>query len=163
MNYSQRPGRPSRRPLRQKTRLMRYLSRRSLACLIAIGFVLVAAGCSSRSADQTTVRFWAMGREGEVVVELIPEFERTHPAIRVEVQQLPWSAAHEKLLTAFAGDATPDVCQLGNTWIPEFAALNALEPLDGYVAASPIVDPTDYFAGIWDTNRVGRKLFGVPW
>jgi multiple sugar transport system substrate-binding protein len=109
------------------------------------------------------IRLWAMGREGELVAQLVPEFERTHPGVRVDVQQLPWTAAHEKLLTAFAGDATPDVCQLGNTWVAEFAALNALEPLDGYVAASPIVDPTDYFAGIWDTNRVGGKLFGVPW
>ena len=30
-----------------------------------------------------------MGREGEVVAELLPEFERTHPGIRVDVQQLP--------------------------------------------------------------------------
>ena len=77
-----------------------------------------------------------MGREGELVAELLPEFERTHPGIRVLAQQLPWTAAHEKLLTAFAGDATPDVCQLGNTWIPEFAALKALEPLDASVAQS---------------------------
>jgi multiple sugar transport system substrate-binding protein len=104
-----------------------------------------------------------MGREGELVAELLPEFERTHPGIRVEAQQLPWTAAHEKLLTAFAGDALPDVCQLGNTWIAEFAALNALEPLDVSVAASSIVDPADYFAGIWDTNNVGGKLYGVPW
>ena len=54
----------------------------------------------------------------------------------MRVQQIPWTAAHEKLLTAFAGDATPDVCQLGNTWIPEFAALDALEPLDDRVATS---------------------------
>ncbi|MET0440720.1 MAG: extracellular solute-binding protein, partial [Casimicrobiaceae bacterium] len=85
----------------------------------------VATGCSAPPRD-TVVRFWAMGREGEVVTEILREFERTHPGIRVEVQQLPWTAAHEKLLTAFAGEATPDVCQLGNTWIPEFAALNAL-------------------------------------
>ena len=104
-----------------------------------------------------------MGREGEVVTGLLPEFERTHPGIRVKVQQLPWTAAHEKLLTAFAGDVTPDICQLGNTWIPELVALNALEPLDRYVASSPIVDATDYFAGIWDTNRIGGKLYGVPW
>ena len=104
-----------------------------------------------------------MGREGELVVELLPEFERTHPGIRVEAQQLPWTAAHEKLLTAFAGDALPDVCQLGNTWIAEFAALKALEPLDDRVAASSIVDPADYFGGIWDTNQVDGKLYGVPW
>ena len=57
----------------------------------------------------------------------------------------------------------PDICQLGNTWIPEFAALDALEPLDAYVAASPTVDRSDYFAGIWDTNVIDGKLYGVPW
>ena len=130
---------------------------------MVIGAILLATGCSPRSADQTVVRFWAMGREGEVVTELIPEFERTHPGIRISVQQLPWSAAHEKLLTAFAGDSTPDVCQLGNTWIPEFVALHALEPLDGRLAGSPTIDPHDYFPGIWDTNVVEGKLYGVPW
>ena len=104
-----------------------------------------------------------MGREGEVVAELLPEFERTHPGIRVKVQQLPWTAAHEKLLTAFAGDATPDLCQLGNTWIPELVALNALEPLDRHVRASPIVQAGDYFPGIWDTNQIDGALYGVPW
>ena len=109
------------------------------------------------------VRFWAMGREGEVVTQLLPAFEQSHPGLRVDVQQLPWSAAHEKLLTAFAGDSTPDICQLGNTWIPEFVALNALVPLDADIASSAIVDARDYFPGIWDTNRVGGKLYGVPW
>jgi multiple sugar transport system substrate-binding protein len=104
-----------------------------------------------------------MGREGEVVAELLPEFERAHPGIRVKVQQLPWTAAHEKLLTAFAGDATPDLCQLGNTWIPELVALNALLPLDQHAADSSIVRADDYFAGIWDTNRVDGQLYGVPW
>jgi multiple sugar transport system substrate-binding protein len=49
-----------------------------------------------------------MGQEGEQVRALLPEFERRHPGIRVRVQQIPWSAAHEKLLTAYAGDAMPD-------------------------------------------------------
>jgi multiple sugar transport system substrate-binding protein len=76
---------------------------------------------------------------------------------------VPWTAAHEKLLTAFAGDATPDLCQLGNTWIPELVALKALEPLDRYAAASPIVRADDYFSGAWATNTVDGALYGVPW
>ena len=104
-----------------------------------------------------------MGREGEVVSELLPEFERTHPGIKVVVQQLPWSAAHEKLLTAFAGNATPDLCQLGNTWIPEFVALNALDSLDTFAASSQAIDRGDYFEGIWDTNVVNGRLYGIPW
>ena len=106
--------------------------RRLLAALACAGpAAILGAGCARRR-DDNVVRFWAMGSEGEVVTKLLPEFERAHPGIRVDVQQLPWSAAHEKLLTAFAGDATPDLCQLGNTWIPEFVALQALEPLDAW-------------------------------
>jgi multiple sugar transport system substrate-binding protein len=137
------------------------LSRR--AVLLVAGVLALTSGCGASPTSPTVLRFWAMGREGEVVARLLPEFERAHPGIRVKVQQLPWTAAHEKLLTAFAGDVLPDVGQLGNTWIPEFVALNALEPLDGYVAASPVVDAEDYFAGIWDTNRIGGRLYGVPW
>jgi multiple sugar transport system substrate-binding protein len=132
--------------------------------VLLFAFVAVSlASCRSPPSGETVLRFWAMGREGEVVVQLLPEFERTHPGIRVEVQQLPWTAAHEKLLTAFAGDATPDICQLGNTWVPEFVALGAIAPLDRYVADSPVVDPADYFRGIWETNIVGGTLYGVPW
>ncbi|MEP7067879.1 MAG: sugar ABC transporter substrate-binding protein [Usitatibacter sp.] len=128
---------------------------------VLLGVLL--AGCAERVADRTELRFWVMGREAEVIGKLLPEFEQRNPDVRVVVQQLPWTAAHEKLLTAFAGDALPDLCQLGNTWVPEFAALGALEPLDARVAASSIVRQDDYFAGIWDTNRVDGALRGVPW
>src|SRR5205823_5172776 len=111
------------------------------ALMLLIGVATLGSGCARHAADVTVVRFWAMGREGEVVTALLPEFERTHPGIRVDVQQLPWTAAHEKLLTAFAGDATPDICQLGNTWIPEFVALGALQPLDAWLATSSVDTP----------------------
>src|SRR5512143_392007 len=102
-------------------------------------------GCA-RSRD-STVRFWAMGREGEVVGALLQDLERSS-GIRMRVEQLPWSAAHEKLLTAFAGDTTPDLCQLGNTWLPDLVALDALEPLAARVRAAPGITPRDYFGGI---------------
>lgn len=129
--------------------------------LLAACTVLI--GCNPSSDHRTVLRFWTMGREGEVVAQLLPEFERLHPQLRVEIEQLPWTAAHEKLLTAFAGDSTPDLCQLGNSWIPEFAALHALRALDAEVAHSATVHAADYFAGIWDTNLMGTTLYGVPW
>ena len=113
--------------------------------------------------EAATLRLWAMGREGEVVSELMPAFERANPGIRVSVQQIPWSAAHEKLLTAYVGDATPDIAMLGNTWVPEFVALDALEPLDSRVGASSHVLRSDYFAGIWNTNVVDGVTYGIPW
>lgn len=110
-----------------------------------------------------TLRLWAMGREGEVAGELLADFKRERPDIRVAIEKLPWSAAHEKLLTAFAGDATPDIAQLGNTWLPEFVALGALAPLDERIAATPEVGVADYFEGIWATNRIEGRVYGLPW
>ena len=125
--------------------------------------VLLLSGCVPSPSDKQTLRFWVMGREGEVVAQLLPEFERRNPGIRVRLQQLPWTAAHEKLLTAFAGDTLPDLSQLGNTWVPELAALHALVDLDSHVAASRGVVAEDYFPGIWNTNVIDGRLYGIPW
>ena len=134
-----------------------------IARVVSICLLVLLAGCARERDERTVVRFWAMGYEGEVVARLMPEFERRHPDIRVEVQQLPWTAAHEKLLTAFAGDALPDVCALGNTWIPEFALLDALEPLQPLLARSPAIEPADYFDGAWDSGVIEGEVYAVPW
>ncbi|MEK6541446.1 MAG: extracellular solute-binding protein [Pseudomonadota bacterium] len=131
-------------------------------CLFAILLLLLAA-CDGVQDERQVVRFWALGSEGEAIAKLIPIFEREHPDIRVELQTVPWTAAHAKLLTAYAGGVLPDVSQVGNTWIAEMAALGALEPLDARVAATPGIEVADYFPGIWQTNVVDGTLYGLPW
>ena len=132
---------------------------------VALAAVLAAAlaGCADERGGAVVLEFWAMGAEGENVRPLLDRFEAEHPGVRVELQKLPWTSAHEKLLTAFAGRATPDVSQLGNTWIAEMAALDALRDLSPSVAASAVVDPADYFDGAWDANVLGGRVLGVPW
>lgn len=133
--------------------------RRALAAGAAAALGLGA--CARRRPGE--LRLWAMGREGEVVGQLLQDFARERPDIAVRVEQLPWSAAHEKLLTAFAGNALPDVAQLGNTWLPEFVALNALQPLDAQVQGPDGLDRADYFDGIWATNVLQGQTWGLPW
>jgi multiple sugar transport system substrate-binding protein len=131
-----------------------------------LGLAALAAAplaCTRRSHSANVVRFWAVGREGEYAVDLLQDFLRERPDIQVDVQKLPWTAAHEKLLTAYAGETLPDLCSLGNTWIPEFTALNALTPLDSLASASRDIALDDYFPGILDSNRVEGPLFGIPW
>jgi multiple sugar transport system substrate-binding protein len=129
----------------------------------AILFFFTFTACQSPNDSKTVIKFWAMGAEGEHVQKLMPEFTRRHPEIHVKVQMIPWIAAHEKLLTAYAGRSLPDLCQLGNTWIPEFALLNSLEPLEGWLKKSALIKKESYFDGIWETNLIDGKLFGIPW
>lgn len=148
------------RPHRSRSR---HAPLRSLlaACLLAGAALL--GGCGEAAADRDALTFWTIGREGEAITQLLPDFERAHPGIHVRVQQLPLTAAHQKLLTAYAGGSTPDLTQLGNTWLPEFVALDALEPLQPRVDHSAVVRPGDYFASIWATNVIDGTLYGVPW
>ena len=130
-------------------------------CLAAI--VVLGACADSRTDGTTTLRFWAMGAEGEVVAQLARAFEAEQPDIRIDVQQIPWTAAHEKLLTAHVGDASPDIAQLGNTWIAEFEIIGALASLDEFVSRSSQVNRAAFFDGSWDANVVHDTTFGVPW
>ena len=122
-----------------------------------ISLWLLLTSCGGDKAD-SAITIWVMGREGEVIKSLTSEYERRHPGMDIRVQQIPWSAAHEKLLTAFAGNALPDIIQLGNTWIPEFAALDAIAPIGGLDAEYP-----DFFPGILASSLVDGRLMAMPW
>ena len=126
--------------------------------LVAVGLLACGSLPSCRRDDAAVVEFWAMGREGEVVQALAPEFERRVPGVRVRVQQIPWSAAHEKLLTAYVGNAMPDVVQVGLTWLPELVTLGALAPLE-----APAESAGDEFPGVADAVTIDGVRYGMPW
>ena len=132
----------------------RLSRRQALAGAIA----LPALAACGRTDAAGTLRFWAMGNEAAHVPALLPAFERASGAA-VRIQALPWTAAHEKLLTGFAGDSLPDVSQIGNSWLAELAAIGAIEPLPAAQAALV----TDQFPAVLDTNRIGGQVYGVPW
>ena len=99
---------------------------------------------------------WAMGAEAENLPALLASIPG---APNVAIQPLPWSAAHEKLLISFAGDSLPDVGQVGNSWIAELTAIDALTPV-----------PAEYehlvagqFPAVVETNRINGRLMGLPW
>ncbi len=123
----------------------------------------VFVSCTREKSSHIELTFWAMGAEGEHVQKLMPAFNAEHPDITITIQSIPWSAAHEKLLTAYAGNTMPDIWQLGNTWIPEFQAIDALANLDSLIAHSDIISPHNYFEGIWNTNIIAGINYGIPW
>jgi multiple sugar transport system substrate-binding protein len=115
-----------------------------------------AAGCGRSSAD---VEMWAMGNEAAALPELLRLLGAESALPSVSVQPLPWTAAHEKLLTGFAGGALPTLSQVGNSWIAELAAIGAIEPVPDAQAGLL----TDQFDAVIDTCRIGNRIWAVPW
>lgn len=133
--------------------------RRALTALGLAGLLALTA-CAPES---DALVFWAMGAEGENVGKVLEGFRKAHPAIKLKVQGIPWNAAHDKLLTAYAGGVTPDVCQLGTTWVTELSSLGALAPLATHVKADATLAPGDFFAGAWQNNLADGEVWAIPW
>lgn len=102
------------------------LSRRAL---LGVGGAALLTSCAPRR-DHGGLSLWGIGKPGETVPQLLPTFERA-TGIAVDVQALPWTAAHEKILTAYAGGSLPDVMMVRNAWVAELAMLGALAPMPG--------------------------------
>jgi multiple sugar transport system substrate-binding protein len=100
-----------------------------------------------------------MGNEATNVGQIMPEFERRNPDIRVVVQAQPWTSAHQKLLTAYAGASLPDLSQVGNTWIGEMTAIGALSPVPPEAADLQ----TDQFDAVLGTMQIAGKAMATPW
>ncbi|MFZ2956475.1 MAG: extracellular solute-binding protein [Candidatus Ozemobacteraceae bacterium] len=138
------------------------------------------AALSPVAADPVELQVWAMGAEGKLLRKMAERFEAGNPDVRVRIQAIPWDGAHEKLVTGVIGGMAPDVCQMGTTWMPEFTAMDSLEPLDSWLSTGASVIPVstvagsakaemgvvnlaDFFPESLATARFENRLFGLPW
>ncbi|WP_426995966.1 sugar ABC transporter substrate-binding protein [Pseudarthrobacter sp. N5] len=101
------------------------------------------------------ITVWAQGSEGAALPALAKEFEAANPGVKVNITAIPWDAAHNKYQTAIAGGTTPDIAQMGTTWMGDFS--NAFDPTPAEI------DTSGVFPGSVKSTDVGGTKFGVPW
>ena len=79
----------------------------------------------------------------------------------LDIQMQPWAGAHDKFVTSIAGNTTPDVAEVGTTWVPEFAEVGSLAPLDDLVAGAGLADKM--VEGLTEAGTLDGTLYGMPW
>ncbi len=126
------------------------MNRRRALALAGAGAL---AGCARPVGDRVT--WWALGTTGENAPILLPPFTRS-TGIEVDLQAVPWTGAHEKLLTGFAGGSLPDVMMLNTGWLPELDLLGALAP-------PPPALLTGQLPGALAAVTIAGRARAVPW
>lgn len=138
-----------------------------LASSLVLAGILTGCGSNNNTASggnkQVEISVWAMGDEAKALPQIAGDFMKENPDIKVNVQALPWSNAHDKLLTAVASKKGPDVIQMGTTWIPEFAGAGALLDLTSLVDQYPEFKEDQFFTGAVNTTKYDGKIVGIPW
>ncbi|WP_431901826.1 extracellular solute-binding protein [Nonomuraea sp. bgisy101] len=148
---------------------MNTYPRRSAAGLLAVALVLAGCGREASKApeqakDVTTgkiageVTVWAIGEEGKALDAFADDFEKANPGVKITVTPMGWDVAHDKITSAIAGGATPDVTMIGSTWSGELSKTGALDP-----TPADLFDQAAFFPGAWETVNVNGTAYGVPW
>lgn len=81
--------------------------RKAVSVILCCALLLLATVLSA-SAQTIELTVWAMGEEAQKIGAMTAKFEQLNPDIRVKVQAIPWSAAHDKIITAVAGGTGPE-------------------------------------------------------
>lgn len=124
-------------------------------------------GTKSDPNEQITITFWdenAGPQRTPIWEELITRFEAEHKNIDVEYVGLPKDSAKQKLDAAIAADDMPDVGSVQTSWLPEFAAREALLPLDEQFDSWE--EGSDINKSAVDFNKeivMDGKLYGIPY
>jgi multiple sugar transport system substrate-binding protein len=125
-----------------------------------------AATTVATSSAPVEISFWHTynldGAENTTLVEtLIPEFEATHPNIKVNSISVPYDNFLEKLLAAISAGDAPDLIRSDIIWVPELSDKGALAALD---QAMPDFNDLKnvVYPGPLSTNYWKGHYYGLP-
>lgn len=133
--------------------MKRYLTLAGLLSLL----VLSCGGEKETGITLSWWNFWTDANIKPVVQQIVNDFERLHPGVRVDLVDLTWADGHDKIAIAFSSGAGPDVVELGSDWIPEFSSTGHLWDLTETTA-----DDRDRYL-MWDPANYQDRIFAFPW
>jgi multiple sugar transport system substrate-binding protein len=139
-------------------------SRRKTPVLGLILLLLVLSVAVMAAEDTTTITYAFWGNPAAIGVEkdIIEEFEKTHPRIKVTPVVADYNSYHSKLLTLFAGRQAPDVMRIDSYFMADFMKYKALKDITPMVTKDNINMDAFYSAGLLDCMS-GKKYYGFPW
>lgn len=143
-------------------KLTKKLGLLGVVALLGVG-TLAACGSGGKSESKSDVlNIWGMGDEVKQLSKMTDKFTK-ETGIKVKIQSIPWSNAHDKLLTAVASKSGPDVLQMGTTWMPEFQKAGALADLSPYIEKYDNLKPENFYKGSVETTQFDDKTYAIPW
>lgn len=134
---------------------------RKIIFIYLISFLsLLILSCAKQENGKTVLDFWQFWTDPQVkptLMEIIQQFEKENPEIKINLTDLTWSEGHEKIVVAFASGTAPDILELGSDWVPEFSSQDVL--LDVTSDAEKIQQ--DFL--MWEPVFYKGRIYGFPW
>ena len=113
--------------------------------------------------DSPTVTVWLMkdSVSDDFLQRFVSTYERQHPSVTLDVRIQEWTGIGDKVLTAIGGDDAPDVIEVGNTQVAQYAESGDLRDLT--LESVRDLGSDDWLPGLAEPGSVNGSQFGIPW
>ncbi|MFB7938058.1 extracellular solute-binding protein [Streptomyces sp. NPDC056049] len=124
------------------------------------------AGCSSSGGQNaggpTVLDVWLMRDSVSEAFqkEFEAGFEKDHPGIDLKIQIQEWEGIGEKVTAALAGNDAPDVIEVGNTQVAQYAQSGGLTDFSGKVGE---LGGDFWLEGLAEPGAWEGKQYGIPY
>jgi multiple sugar transport system substrate-binding protein len=134
------------------------------AALVILGLAACGSdsqGGGSDSAKSITIWDGYTDTEAKVFAQLIAQYNKAHPGVKVTSLFVNNDNSLQKVSTAVRGGSVPDIAYLYGSWAPNVAPIPQLVNLT-QVVKQPGVNWNDFWVGERDVATVNGKVIGIP-
>lgn len=123
--------------------------------------ILLAGLISCSQATKNVLRYarWTTPEELEATQQIIKEFEKEHPDIKVKIEYANWGSYWDKLQTEFAAGTAPDVFLLDPMFFFDFLQKKALLDLTDYISEKEL---SDMWKGAVEVFKWHGRIYALP-
>jgi N,N'-diacetylchitobiose transport system substrate-binding protein len=158
------PGPELRRAVSQKVNLVKN---RILVGAVALVSTFALGGCGLGSGSEASgskkVTIWLM--KDSVSADFLKRFTKAykdeHPSIELDFKFQSWSGIGPKVIGALKGKDTPDVIEVGNTQVAQYAESGGLRDLT--LESVRDLGSEDWLPGLADPGSIDGMQYGIPW
>jgi multiple sugar transport system substrate-binding protein len=121
-------------------------------------------GSQSIPPNKVVVDYWEKwtGVEGQAIQEIVDDFNRTVGEQKgIYVRLVTTSGVEQKTLVATAAGVPPDIAGLYDSNVAQYAARNALMPLEDLAAANGTINAGTYKKVFWDICNYDGHLYAL--
>uniref|UniRef100_A0AAU1M3T9 Extracellular solute-binding protein n=1 Tax=Streptomyces sp. NBC_00148 TaxID=2903626 RepID=A0AAU1M3T9_9ACTN len=139
---------------------------RILAGAVALASTVALSGCGylpGAGSGSSTVTVWLM--KGSASQSFLDRFKKSyeaeHPSVELEFILQEWGGIGPKVLKALDGDDAPDVIEVGNTQVAQYAETGELRDLT--LESIRDLGGEDWLPGLAEPGKVNGAQYGIPW
>ncbi|MGJ7416951.1 extracellular solute-binding protein [Streptomyces cinereoruber] len=141
------------------------MKNRHLVCPLAAATALALSGCGMLPGGEgtKTVNIWLMrdSASEDFVERFKKAYEEEHDGVELRFTIQDWTGIGKKVTEALEGPGGPDVIEVGNTQVAQYADTEKL--FDLTLESVRDLGSEDWLPGLAEPGSISGSQYGIPW